>query len=269
LRAAAIPLDQMHLLLHSVSVEVSELPSGREKRHAKLGFQMWRLALLGWSLLTVWPVAYNTTRLLQLLLLLLLWFGAAWIWWRKRFVRWCLLIAAFAIGACFLLPGRDFSATRLRSRYVEELRCFEGVHYVWGGENCLGIDCSGLIRRALFHALWKEGIRNLNPELLRRALLLWWEDASASALASGYLDQTLVIQSVENLEGPEDFVPGDFAITSDGIHALAYVGDRKWIEADPDLRRVIFLPTANTNDLSNVWLKVPVTLVRWQVFTGS
>jgi len=54
---------------------------------------------------------------------------------------------------------------------------------------------------------------------------------------------------------------GDLAVTEDGVHVLAYLGDHTWIEADPDLRKVveIKLPTSIS------WFHQPVKFVRWSV----
>jgi hypothetical protein len=204
-------------------------------------------------------------------LILLLWLGAIWLWWKKPIIRWTLLGVALAISMAFVLPGREGSPLRLRNRYVSELPHYEGVHYIWGGENGLGIDCSGLVRRALFQAMWKEGLFSLNPSLLRHAALFWWDDASARALSNEYHNQTKRIRTSNALtsEDPSQLSPGDLAITTDGIHVLAYIGNKTWIEADPELRRVILLPTANSADHSNMWLETPVIIARWQAFDES
>jgi hypothetical protein len=53
---------------------------------------------------------------------------------------------------------------------------------------------------------------------------------------------------------------GDLAVTADGVHVMAYLGNQTWIEADPDAHRVIevVLPT------DNQWFKTPVVFVRWR-----
>ena len=33
--------------------------------------------------------------------------------------------------------------------------------------------------------------------------------------------------------------PGDLAVTEDGVHVMAFLGDQRWIEADPDAKRVL------------------------------
>jgi hypothetical protein len=50
---------------------------------------------------------------------------------------------------------------------------------------------------------------------------------------------------------------------------LACLGTGNWIEADPDAGHVIFLPTSNPKDASNIWLGVPVVIARWRVLEGS
>ena len=59
---------------------------------------------------------------------------------------------------------------------------------------------------------------------------------------------------------PAQWRTGDLAVTADGVHVLAYLGDRTWIEADPTAHEVVevTLPT------SNAWFHVPVVFVRWR-----
>ena len=134
-----------------------------------------------------------------------------------------------------------------------------------------GGACSGLVRRAWIHTLWKEGVLTANPRLIREAASLWWNDASARALASHHRQQTRFVAEVEALAPSKTsrFLPGDLAVTMDGVHVLAYLGDDKWIEADPDLGRVVLLPISTPSADSNVWLKVPVRVVRWTLLDGT
>src|SRR5882672_11079140 len=76
-----------------------------------------------------------------------LWFFWRWKWLRMALVGLPLLAAIF-----LLLPGQPISPAPLRQDYVRALRRFEGTRYIWGGENRLGIDCSGLMRTALINS---------------------------------------------------------------------------------------------------------------------
>ncbi len=140
----------------------------------------------------------------------------------------------------FVLPGRPLDPDALRADYVARLRGYDGTRYVWGGENSLGIDCSGLPRRALRDALWGEGLRHANGAAFRGWLGQWWFDASALALRQGDRGQTRAL----GLEGPlwalasSQLLPGDLAVRGDGGHVVAYLGDGQWIEADPTWGKV-------------------------------
>jgi hypothetical protein len=236
------------------------------RRAAVLG---WRVGLCVWLTVTIWPVAYGVTRLAQCILFAALFAGALVLWWRLRWVRWSLLGLAVAAVALFCAPGRRADARALKSRYVRELHRFEGTRYVWGGENRLGIDCSGLARRALLHSLWKEGLKTVNPALMRKAAELWWRDASARALASEYREQTQRIGEFDRITAinVSHLSPGDLAVTSDGVHVLVYLGEGEWSEADPDERKVLILKTAAEAVKTDSWFNVPVTLVRWGVLS--
>ena len=50
------------------------------------------------------------------------------------------------------------------------------------------------------------------------------------------------------------------AVTDDGLHVLAYLGDSTWIQADPNAKKVIKLKAPSTNE----WFGVPVKLMRWE-----
>jgi hypothetical protein len=67
----------------------------------------------------------------------------------------------------------------------------------------------------------------------------------------------LLINSIDSSK----LLPGDLAATADGVHILAYIGDKKWIEADPTERKVIVVATP---ERINYWFGVPVYILRWQ-----
>jgi hypothetical protein len=151
------------------------------------------------------------------------------------------LLATLGIGAIpLLMPGKPIDHERLRSEYVEGLRRFEGCRYVWGGESSLGIDCSGLPRRALRDALLSEGCSHANGDAFRMWLEQWWHDSSALAIREGYRGFTRPL----GLSGPlwemdqHELLPGDLAVRGDGRHVVVYLGDHWWIEADPHVGKV-------------------------------
>jgi hypothetical protein len=56
--------------------------------------------------------------------------------------------------------------------------------------------------------------------------------------------------------------PGDLAVTEDGIHVLAFLGDRRWIEADPEAGGVAVVRVPAS---ANAWFETPVRLMRWRI----
>jgi hypothetical protein len=105
------------------------------------------------------------------------------------------------------------------------------------------------------------GLKTLNPQPLRKALELWWYDCSARALRDeyrGFTSRLLTAQSINSIDSAR-LPPGSIAVTSDGIHILAYIGDARWIQADPGLGKVVEISVP----ADNKWFKVPVQLVRW------
>lgn len=177
-------------------------------------------------------------------------------------------------------PDRSYSTTDLRDSYLSALRSYHGVRYYWGGENHLGIDCSGLPRAALIQSSFLTGLRTGNPALLRRATWYWWNDASARELAAGYRGNTIPLGTAANLrdytQAPLSVIePGDLAIVDGGTHVLCYLGDHSWIEADPVSLHVkiwnqptvpVTTPVTPKADVFP-WLDQPAELVRWQCFS--
>ena len=91
----------------------------------------------------LYPINNTLTRSGLILSLLGLWLGGLYFGWRKKLLRLSLLTLT-TLGIIFLaIPGRSYDRDKLRQSYVDHLRSYEGTHYVWGGENKLGLDCSG------------------------------------------------------------------------------------------------------------------------------
>lgn len=172
--------------------------------------------------------------------------------------------AILASIALFLnLPGRPFSKASLEQRYLADMASFDGAPYVWGGESRQGIDCSGLLRRSWQDALLKEGLLTLNPALVRAALDLWWNDTTAQQIGQGYGGRTTPVTKCPSLNTLNHSLlqPGDMAVTASGGHMLGYLGDNKWIEADPLALKVL---TFSVPEKTSAWFTTPMTIVRWR-----
>ncbi|MBC2601258.1 NlpC/P60 family protein [Puniceicoccus vermicola] len=164
----------------------------------------------------------------------------------------------------FVLPDGGIDPRELRQDYVRRMAEYEGTQYFWGGESSRGIDCSGLPRRAFRDALLAYGIRHFNGLAFRGYVEQWWFDASAKALGEGYRDYTVAIGATGTIQKMDydALIPGDLAVTQNGVHIIAYVGDGQWIQADPVIGAVATLD-GRTDD--NIWFRTPVTTHRWQL----
>jgi hypothetical protein len=84
------------------------------------------------------------------------------------------------------------------------------------------------------------------------------------ALRDGYGAWTTELFRQDSISGTDHskLGKGDMAVTADGVHILAYLGDQTWIQADPDSHKVVevVLPT----DIH--WFEAPVVFVRWRWF---
>jgi hypothetical protein len=196
---------------------------------------------------------------------MLVWFSTmAAVAGRKRILVCVALLPLLALVP-FLLPGRQIDAAALRDGYVMNLRDFDGATYVWGGESPLGIDCSGLPRRALRDALWSEGMRHANGRAFRLWLDLWFIDSSARAMGRSHRGNTRPVGLTDALWRLDAarLLPGDLAIRTDGVHVVVYLGNDEWIEADPG-RGIVRRWIPSEND--GAWYD-PMSVYRWQVTT--
>ena len=221
----------------------------------------------------LWPVNNFLCRFLIVAsaVYLLAVFCLAWRRLYKAHARIAIAIAAFlgvtvfACAAYLSLNGGidDTTAYGLRTIYVNELRHYEGTRYVWGGENILGIDCSGLPRKALRNALLKGAFIYGEKRCLRLAFQNWWLDASAAALANGYQNYVTWLEkegTVSDIRA-NALSPGDLAITKDGVHVMVFLGEDRWISADPIQGKVIIESSA----ANNPWFEEKVKFYTWTV----
>lgn len=222
-------------------------------------------AMAGIFVVPLNPVNSKVLKLAFLGCMVGAWIGFAILVWKHKPARLAALLFPLLAAIPFILPASAIDAEELRRDYVRRLSEFEGTKYHWGGESSRGIDCSGLPRRAFRDALLAYGFKHLNGRALRGYLEQWWFDASAKALGEGYRDYTTPIGTEGTIQGMDydGLVPGDLAVTTCGVHILAYAGDGKWIQADPGIGAVATL-SGRTAD--NVWFHTSVTTHRWQVF---
>jgi hypothetical protein len=221
---------------------------------AQIGISLYpiRFGMLVWLIIALW----------------LAWWGATLaLCWRYKPLRFGAL-ALTGVAALFLVaPGRAVDRTTLRTAYLQSLQRYEGVEYVWGGESSRGIDCSGLLRRGWMDANRRVGLRTLNPAPVRHALSLWLHDCSAKAMKEEYRGWTRTLFIDKNLNALEEsrLQPGDIAVTSNGVHTLAFLGDKTWIQADPKAWKVV----RETVPSNGGWFNTSVHLLRWRELDGS
>ena len=224
---------------------------------------LWVAALLLFVADWLLPVSNRLTRSAGIGLLAVVWIGLIALGRRHRLFRTGLLFVSACCTIFLMLPARHPDPALLRSAYVAGLRRYMGVPYSWGGESPKGIDCSGLIRRGIIDSLFLRGLETFDPGLVRQSVWIWWHDCSAQDFGEGkgFTERLFQTPGINNLDHSR-IIPGDLAVTKNGIHILAYIGDNTWIEADPGVARVITV-TAPSKD--NVWFQGPMNIVRWKI----
>jgi hypothetical protein len=210
-----------------------------------------------------YPVATAFNRSAAIALGFLLIGFTGWIVRHSKIASAIFSICVIVPVAFLLAPGRPFNSRRLAERYRAELLRYQGCRYVWGGENQLGIDCSGLVRIALVNAMLRQGIATANPALVRSGLSLWWHDQSALSLRDGGDGATIPMTSADSINAIDysQLHVGDLAVTASGVHVMAYAGGQLWVEADPNQHRVIAVVAPVQK---NPWFATKVRIVRWK-----
>lgn len=246
------------------ALKTSLSPAGERVgvRGKRLLFAFWLTCGVLLPLSVIRPETSSASKLLTLVSLLgLLTIPITLLLPHRRLRALALGVTVFLLLG-LALPAREIEAAAFRDAYLTELRTYDAAIYVWGGENHRGIDCSGLVRRSLIDATASEATKRLDPGLARRALELWWFDASAEALGQGYRGWTHEVTRAANFLAldPALLRQGDLAVTQDGLHVLAYLGDSTWIQADPVPMRVHVDRVKATG-----WFTHPITVMRWRL----
>jgi len=223
---------------------------------------LWVLVLTIFVANWLYPPSTLITRSVGIVLFLILWGGLLGLFWSHRNYRFLTIAITVSAVIFVILPGHNSSSiSELRFEYTCALKQYRGVKYYWGGESPKGIDCSGLVRRGLIDSFFVNGIKTLNPRLVRYSLWLWWNDCTAKDIGK-CIGFTSYITNTPNLNklDPNTILPGDLAVTDSGSHILANLGDRMWIEADPLIGKVVVISTPS----ENVCFFEPMKIVRWK-----
>lgn len=216
----------------------------------------------------MYPIASKPVHVTQLVIYL-----AAYVWLvvilrkRRTAIIGLIFLPVIVLGMYFA-PAKPIESAELKNLYMRNLSRYQGTLYIWGGENRIGIDCSGLPRKSLRLAYLELGVKTFNGACVREYVRQWWHDASAKALSQGYRGYAVSLGMEGKVSTVDDskLEPGDLAITKSGVHVMVYFGTGKWIQADPEMLRVVILDGRTS---SNRWFSAPVKFYRWSAFQTS
>jgi len=229
------------------------MPKKRPNPRLKVARWIWLAACLLCVGIWLYPVGNEVIRWLEVMLTGLCILGAIILWWP---CRW--LLGLVGVIALFLLwPGRDYDRQALREAIAARLPAYEGTRWVWGGENFLGMDGPGLVRRSAIEGTALHGLRTCNPRLLRMALGLWWQgfpQKSPGPVIPRAVRKVTETPSLADL-ADRNLHPGDFAIIQHEA-VLVYAGNHTWFLTSDSLQRVVSTRTET--------LPVPATVLRWR-----
>jgi hypothetical protein len=250
------PGERLILLLFQVGLWVGAIALVWRHRYLRLG-------AFAVALFQLFPIRSGLTRSVLLAGFALLWIGLLIVSRKRREAVAILALAPGLFLVFLLLPGRAVDAALLRREYVRSLQPYRGAVYIWGGENRIGIDCSGLVRCGWIDANLRVGLRSANPGPVRQALLTWLQDCSAKELGEGYRGRTDLVLTTRSLNHTDysRILPGDIAVADNGLHTLAYIGSQTWIEAEPNFNGVAVIHVPEPH---NPWYETSMRILRWR-----
>ena len=230
-------------------------------KRRRLHVRVWCALALLCLLVALFPIQTGITRSVVVFGSFGAWALGLFFFWRLLVCRVIFLLPIAGVVMLALMPYRIADVPSLRAAYIQALRRYEGVRYLEGGEGWLGIDGSGLVRHGLIDASLSEGWRTKDLSLLRTGAALWWYDASVKVIGEGYQGRIRNITTTASLNTLDEtpILPGDLAVTEDGQHILAFLGEHTWIEADPKSGKVIVVSSPSKDP----WFEMPLRIVRW------
>ena len=219
---------------------------------------------LAWTIYTPIPFTFLKIASIACASLLLLSITFSW-----RYGKWIGIGSLVLLALLALWPSPKPDSPELRIKYLAALNAYSGTPYVWGGENGRGIDCSGLMRRAMMDALMKQGFERKNPGCFREAAHIWWRDCSAHEMGRGYGGRIEVLFPARSLNALDtsSLHAGDLAVLKSGVHVLAFVGGKTWIQADPNLVNGGDKVIHTTAPSRNGWFGQAVVICRWKILS--
>jgi cell wall-associated NlpC family hydrolase len=169
-----------------------------------------------------------------------------------------LLLLVLTTASLSLYKPKPLTTVQLRENYIERLLSYKDAKYAPYGVDT-GISCSTLIRKAFVE------IPGLKKEVRMDILANPCSSDDLRQGCSGKLSFVIDANNLKNLNYDEIQL-GDIAIIGNeiGVHALAYIGDKKWIHSDPIAEKVI---VSDIRDNDGYWFNIKARILRWSALS--
>ncbi|HAN09867.1 MAG TPA: hypothetical protein DCP90_04555 [Clostridiales bacterium] len=185
--------------------------------------------------------------------------------WNNYFTRAVVIIATVFIFVTYYGSNKVIVSDELiRLSYIENLKNYENTNYMSGGENRIGIDSSGLIRRPMIDTFIEMGFKTKNMQYIRMALSIWMDDYAISDIYNNYKGMYIDILKFCSICEITDknIKSGDILIYDNYSQVYIYLGNNEWIEVNPHDKKTIIVSAIPA---LSIMREISGKVVRWKV----
>ncbi|HCC07619.1 MAG TPA: hypothetical protein DEP72_05610 [Clostridiales bacterium] len=216
-------------------------------------------------LILIHPVPERLSKYMVIGCFVISWLIIVFKLWYNFFTRGVVIIATVFIFVTFYGSNKVVVSNELiNACYVENLKDYENTKYMSGGENGIGIDSSGLVRRPMIDTFIEMGLLTKNMQYIRVALRIWLDDYAISDIYNNYKDMYIDIQKFSSISEITDktIKSGDILIYDNCSQVYIYLGNNEWIEVNANDKKTIIVSAIPALCIVQ---EISGKVVRWKV----